>query len=417
MGHFNLSMSLNVLPVFILFHLLGTCTATATPVWIDTDPSVGIGEVDDGLALIQAMNSRALDIRGIGVVYGNAGVKECNRVAMQLADAFSEYKIPVYEGAASAEDDTSSDAAYGLAKLLKTERIVVVALGPLTNIARTLRLNPALAANITQLVAVAGRRELLQFRVGSMTDSFPDLNFEKDASSFKFTVETLLKYNSNIVLAPWEISSNVWLTKDHLQMMQQAIVPDITEFNVGAAVPLSFDEALLICQQSLQHRMHDPSQQMIGRCANLYWVLEKCTHWADLWIRSFGTNGFNPFDTLAVGYLTDYDLYECDNVRHEFVGMELSSMSPVIEAEIVNDLSIHIAHNHDAEGSSALSERMNTEECGAPDADSFLCSAHLSAPQFVLTNSSTFSALKYCRHVNGATFLSRLMERLSIWPR
>ncbi|CAM9329504.1 unnamed protein product, partial [Ectocarpus fasciculatus] len=256
------------------------------PVWIDTDPSVGIGEVDDGLALIQAMNSKELDIRGIGVVFGNAGVKECHRVAEQLAAAFSERIIPVYEGAASAEDIEPSDAAYALAALLKTKKIVVVALGPLTNIAHTLRLNPALAANITQLIAVAGRRENLQFRVGTMTDSFPDLNFEKDVNSFKYTVETLVQYDTDIVLAPWEISSNVWLTKEHLQMMQQTIL-----------------------------RFETASRTLIASCANLVWVLDKCIHWADLWIRSFGAVGFNPFDTLAVGYLTDNDLYKCDNVR------------------------------------------------------------------------------------------------------
>lgn len=412
MLHFIYRTPLRILFVWILFYarLDASCAVAATPVWIDTDPSVGIGEVDDGLALIQAMNSKELDIRGIGVVFGNAGVKECHRVAEQLAAAFSERIIPVYEGAASAEDIEPSDAAYALAALLKTKKIVVVALGPLTNIAHTLRLNPALAANITQLIAVAGRRENLQFRVGTMTDSFPDLNFEKDVNSFKYTVETLVQYDTDVVLAPWEISSNVWLTKEHLQMMQQTIVPDT--FGVGAdSSSLSFDQALSTCKESMELRFETASRTLIASCANLVWVLDKCIHWADLWIRSFGAVGFNPFDTLAVGYLTDNDLYKCDNVRHEFVGMDSSSSSPVIEAELLDDLSIHISHNSASERASELpGENIIIGKCA--DTDSASCSVHPSAPQFVLRNSSSSSALRYCRHVNSTIFISRLMERL-----
>ena len=50
----------------------------ADNVWLDVDTSIGLprGEVDDGLALIQAFHSPELAIRGISVVFGNASLEE-----------------------------------------------------------------------------------------------------------------------------------------------------------------------------------------------------------------------------------------------------------------------------------------------------------------------------------------------------
>ena len=55
------------------------------PVWIDTDPSCGEGlghDVDDCLALIQALNSPEIEIVGIGTVFGNTDGK--TRAAYRL---------------------------------------------------------------------------------------------------------------------------------------------------------------------------------------------------------------------------------------------------------------------------------------------------------------------------------------------
>ena len=43
-----------------------------TDVWLDVDTATGIGDVDDGLMLIQSFHSPEVKIRGISVVFGNA---------------------------------------------------------------------------------------------------------------------------------------------------------------------------------------------------------------------------------------------------------------------------------------------------------------------------------------------------------
>jgi inosine-uridine nucleoside N-ribohydrolase len=40
------------------------------------------------------------------------------------------------------------------------------------------------------------------------------------------------------------------------------------------------------------------------------WIAESCASWIELWRERFGVDGFNPFDTLAVGWLTHPELVE-----------------------------------------------------------------------------------------------------------
>src|SRR4051794_38550414 len=61
-----------------------------TPVWIDTDPAVGVKErdVDDGLALIQSFHSPELEIKGISVVFGNASLDQVFPIGKEIARRF-----------------------------------------------------------------------------------------------------------------------------------------------------------------------------------------------------------------------------------------------------------------------------------------------------------------------------------------
>ncbi len=99
--------------VFILalfFSLLQPQTALAgQAVWIDTDPACGnavTDDVDDCWALLMALRSRALDIRGVSNSYGNVDGDEAHDVAIRLLQRYGKSTIepPIYRGADVALD-------------------------------------------------------------------------------------------------------------------------------------------------------------------------------------------------------------------------------------------------------------------------------------------------------------------------
>ncbi len=256
----------------LLLMLVAEALASATvPVWIDTDPSVARGghEVDDGFALIQAFHSSALTVRGVSVVFGNAPLSEAFPIAQHLIRDFGPAGLEVVSGAASANDfGVETDASRALASALRREKMVILMLGPATNVATVLRNHPELRNRVEKIVAVAGRRPNLRFSTSPRAPAFRDFNFELDAPGF----QVLLDSRVPLVLAPWEISSKVWMRG-----------PDLVNL-----------------------RSSDSS---------LAWVLDAAEDWLAYWKNNLAADGFNPFDTLAVGYVISPHGFRCDRLH------------------------------------------------------------------------------------------------------
>lgn len=144
---------------------------------IDTDPGV-----DDALAILMA-HAHA-DIAGLSIVAGNVGIGHTVRNACTLVDLLGS-TAPVFAGCSTAlvrtpEEDaafvhgqdgfgdigfappvtTAADESAALALLrLTRERpgeLTLVALGPLTNLALALRLDPELPRRVARLVVMGG---------------------------------------------------------------------------------------------------------------------------------------------------------------------------------------------------------------------------------------------------------------------
>ncbi|HBY59068.1 MAG TPA: hypothetical protein DEH78_04560 [Solibacterales bacterium] len=259
--------------VVLAVWMLGVAGAqTRVPVWIDTDPSVAPGghEVDDGLALLQAFASPELEIRGVSIVFGNAELATASRIGREIVGRFGPKGMAVHDGAAGESDlGKETAASRALAAELRRGPLTVLVLGPGTNVATVVRQHPELVGRIERVVAVAGRRPGQSFRAGPRQKTpFRDLNFELDPEAFR----VLLAARVPLVLAPWEISSGVWLTRGELETAAKR--------NVG-----------------------------------MEWMLPALVDWIELWEREFGAEGFNPFDALAVGYLVKPGSLECSRMR------------------------------------------------------------------------------------------------------
>ncbi len=144
--------------------LLGGVAQASVRVWIDTDPAIGAPwrEVDDAFALVLAFHSPEIEIAGLSSTYGNAGLLRTTTVARQLAQRFGSAAAVteqnVHAGARSPRDGAKGTAATeALARALHEKRLTYIALGPLTNLAAFLRLQPELSHRIERVIIVGGQ--------------------------------------------------------------------------------------------------------------------------------------------------------------------------------------------------------------------------------------------------------------------
>ena len=153
--------------------------AARIPLLVDTDPGV-----DDALALLMAFADARHDVVGLTVAAGNVGLHHTVANALKVCEVAGRDETPVYAGAAApllhpaphaafvhGEDglgDTgyvparrSVEAEHAALAILRCShehagRLLLVALGPLTNIALALRLDPTLPERVARIVVMGG---------------------------------------------------------------------------------------------------------------------------------------------------------------------------------------------------------------------------------------------------------------------
>lgn len=162
---------------------------------------------------------RAPDVElvGISTVHGNAPLEVTDRTARGLAATLARdgiTEVPVYRGSAGPIGDRSRQtpvpAQEALERALEAGPLTLVALGPLTNVARVLGERADLQADVARLVAVMGRRPGHLFhpaegmgRGGIMFGQgpvFTDFNFAQDPAA----ATAVLGMNLPTTLIPYE---------------------------------------------------------------------------------------------------------------------------------------------------------------------------------------------------------------------
>jgi purine nucleosidase len=149
------------------------------PVVIDTDPGI-----DDCLALLLALTSPELDVRGISVSYGNTVVENAHRNAVEIVRRAGK-RVSIAVGARrplrrqlAVALETHGPSGLGYAELpeagvildwmkpldrllaAQPEPVTLVTLGPVTSLALALRSDPALVrAKVARHVAMIGNIE------------------------------------------------------------------------------------------------------------------------------------------------------------------------------------------------------------------------------------------------------------------
>ncbi len=146
---------------------------------IDTDPGI-----DDSLAILLALASPEVKLEGLTVVHGNCSAEQGTINALSILELAGAGHVPVTTGCdlplvqpSLLAPETHGGQGLGYAKLpaplsqptvqhgcdFLIERIMsnpgeitLVALGPLTNVAMALRLEPRIAQNVREVVIMGG---------------------------------------------------------------------------------------------------------------------------------------------------------------------------------------------------------------------------------------------------------------------
>ena len=190
------------------------------PLLIDTDPGV-----DDALALLMALRDPRHDVVGLTVVAGNVGLRHTVANALKLCEVAGRDDVPVFAGCDRPLLHTAPDAAYvhgedgfgdvgyvpaaraaetahAVQAILRLShehagRLLLVMLGPLTNLALALRLDPTLPERIGRLVVMGGAVTAR----GNITPS-AEFNVYFDPEAARIVFDAFPAFD----LADWEVT-------------------------------------------------------------------------------------------------------------------------------------------------------------------------------------------------------------------
>ncbi|MBP4142501.1 nucleoside hydrolase [Flavobacterium sp. P4023] len=251
----------------IFYALLFTCSLQAqTKVWFDTDLMIGMPdktarEVDDGITLIMALKQPQIDIVGISsITYVDYSYDIIQKL---LKWHHKGESIPVYKGSPKADDlGLENDATRALYQALKKEKLTILALGPMTNIATLIQNHPDIIPQIEKISICAARTPGLVFNPGNGKLNVFDYNYELDNAS----MNVLLESSIPLVFAGYEPSSYTHIGNIDLASLDQNEEAD-------------------------------------------KWLFDIVQPWMENNEKYFGVRGFIPFDCSTLGVITHPDYF------------------------------------------------------------------------------------------------------------
>ena len=200
---------------------------------IDCDPGI-----DDSLALMLALKSPEMEVIGITIVCGNCPVEMGFENAKKILKHLNRLDVPVYIGESKPlrRDyvnalDTHGEDGLGesylpevhgfkqnihavdfLADVLKRERVSVIALGPMTNLARLIQKDKDAFAQIDQLVSMGGT-----FKSHGNCSPVAEYNYWCDPDSASLVYDTMYELQKKIHMIGLDVTRNIVLTPTILE--------------------------------------------------------------------------------------------------------------------------------------------------------------------------------------------------------
>jgi inosine-uridine nucleoside N-ribohydrolase len=218
---------------------------------VDCDPGNGIpgADVDDAFALALALRSPEVDVEAVTVVAGNVPVERGIVAASEVLHVAGAAGVPVHRGAAGplvadprpwrAQLDTRRDdylaqalwqpaptgeheasaqtttAAQALVEHIDAHpgEVTVLAIGPLTNVATAMLLDPEWAKKVGRIVIMGGAFEA--------RDVLQELNTSYDPEA----TDIVLSSTAPVTMVPLDVTLQTFLRFDDLDRLEEAGTP------------------------------------------------------------------------------------------------------------------------------------------------------------------------------------------------
>lgn len=200
---------------------------------IDCDPGI-----DDSLAIMLALTSPEIEVLGITIVCGNSPVEMGFENAKKILKQMNRLDVPVYMGEprplkrdyVNALDTHGADglgesflpevpgyqqeigAVDFLSKALIKEKVSVIALGPMTNLARLIQKAPAAFDQIEELVSMGG-----SFKSHGNCSPVAEYNYWCDLDAAALVYDTLHQNGKMIHMIGLDVTRKIVLTPTLLE--------------------------------------------------------------------------------------------------------------------------------------------------------------------------------------------------------
>jgi purine nucleosidase/pyrimidine-specific ribonucleoside hydrolase len=247
---------------------------------IDTDPGI-----DDAVAILLALKSPEFDIRGLTTVAGNIGIATTTRNAGRILALAGRSDIPVVAGAPmplsrkgfdtadihgsdglggvefpEPMEPPAGDAVGWLARQLESRpsgALDILALGPLTNIARLACDHPGAAARIGRIIAMGGAiRE--RGNIGPRSE----FNMAADPEA----ADAVLRSGLDLTLIPLDVTRKVRATRDYTAALA-------ARGGIEAATAAGLIDAYFQSTTGGESRpLHDPCVMILAIAENLFGI-------------------------------------------------------------------------------------------------------------------------------------------------
>ena len=224
-----------------------------TAIILDTDPGIGTpgSDVDDGLAIALALLHPACDLLGLTIVAGNVGQDEGLPNALRLLEIAGRANVPVFAGAARPilRDPSGIRELMGARRRQSVERfwdlpafdpptrvaaksraaafiadtvrsrpgeVTVVAIGPCTNVATALLLDPEVAVCVAEIVVMGGA-----VGVPGLVTPRVEFNVGYDPESLAI----VLASGARVTLVPLDVTTRTHMTPRDLDRIAAGGTP------------------------------------------------------------------------------------------------------------------------------------------------------------------------------------------------